>query len=173
MCQNAVASAGAVLKAEEPTLVALLTALGLNTTPNGIAAVNAFDAAVTAVENWKQGTSAQTALQLIGDFQTVFATIPLPSNVSLLANVILAGVSAAIGILTANSPAPVAPAGTVAAPEPQALHQALVAHDTVVKIHELVPGIKLTRFHSAAHQYNEAWNDAAEKSNMPQLKVAA
>jgi hypothetical protein len=173
MCQNAAGTAASLLKAIEPTLVSLLTLEGILSTPQGTAAINAYNAALAALQNWKSGTTAQNVLQLLGDFQTVFNTLPLPITVSTLANIILAGIETVIGVLTANSPAPAAPAGTLALAEPQAMHQAAVAADTVTKVHALVPGIKLSRFHSADVQYNKAWNSAVDSGGFPASLKAA
>jgi hypothetical protein len=167
MCQNAAKTAAALLSAEEPTLKSLLTYTNLINTPEGIAVIAAYDAADTALAGWKSGTTAQNVLELLADFQNVFNTLPLPSTVTVLANLILAGIETVIGVLTANSPAPAAPAGTPPVAEPQALHQAVVAHDTVTKVHALVPGIKLSRFHGADVQYKNAWNAAVEKGGFP------
>lgn len=173
MCQNAAKTASTLMAAEEPTLVSLLAFTGQTNTPNGIAALNAYNAAEASLANWKQGTTAQNVLELIQAFQAVFNTLPLPGTVTTLANLILAGIETVIGILTANSPAPAAPAETEAIAEPQAIHQALVAHDTVMKVHALAPGIKLSRFHGADVQYRNAWNSAVQKASLPDSLLAA
>jgi hypothetical protein len=174
MCQNANKTAASLMAAIRPTIVSLLTIAKLADTPNGIAAMQAYDAALVAVQNWKQGSSASIVLQLISAFQGVFNVLPVPDTYKMLANVILAGVEAVIGVLTANSPAPAAPAGAMAMEEPQAMHQAAVASDTVQKVHALVPGIKLSRFHSAESQYAHAWNKQVDAGKLDaSLKVAA
>ena len=177
MCKNAAPTAASLMMAIRPTLVSLLTLTGQAETPNGQAAIAAFDAAQLALENWKQGTNAENVLQLLGDFQTAFnavvAPLNLPPQTVALVNIILAGVETVLGVIIANSPAPPAPVGLKAVKEPQALHQATVASDTVVKVHALVPGIKLSRFHSPASQYNHAWNKAVDAGGFdPSLKAA-
>src|ERR1017187_5471388 len=159
MCKNATKTAGALMAAIEPTIKSLLAATGQLNTPNGIAAMNAYDAALLAIQNWTPGTTAQNVLELMNAFSTVFATLPLPPNVALYVNIITAGITAVIAILTANSPAPV----TVGAhEETQAMHQAAVAADAAAKVQVLVPGFKRSIFHSPESQYNTAWNNACD-----------
>ena len=177
MCQNANKTAYALLKAVEPSLTGLLAFLGQTNTTAGIAVVTAYNSALTALQNWQQGTTAENVIELIDDFLTGFnalaQSIPvLPPGTVALINVIVAGIEAVIGIINANSPAPPAPAGAVAVEEPQALHQAAVAADTAQKVHALVPGIKLSRFHSPQHQYQSAWNGAVDSNGLPtSLKI--
>ncbi len=92
MCKNATATAASLMAAIEPTLKSLLTYTNLLDTPEGLAAIKAYDAALVAVQNWKSGTAAQNSLTLIGDFQVVFNTLPLPATVLTLTNIILAGI---------------------------------------------------------------------------------
>jgi hypothetical protein len=156
------------MKAIEPTLTSLLEFLGLSNTPDGIAAINAYNAALTAVENWTPGTAAANALQLIGDFQTIFNTLPLPTTVTVLANIILAGIEAVIGVINANEPAPTAPAGTTATPEETQVHwQHAQVAATTAKVAVLVPSFKRSIWHSAEHQYVGTWNGAVEKGGFP------
>ncbi len=173
MCKNAAGTAASLMKAIEPTLISILALTGNADTPEGKAAIQAYDAALLAVQNWKSGSTAENVLQLIVGFQQVFNVIPIPDQYKVLANVILAGVEAVIGVLIANSPAPPAPVGLKGVADAKALHQATVAADTTVKIHTLVPGIKLSRFYSAESQYNHAWNKAVEQGGFGnELKVA-
>ena len=62
MCKNAASTAASLMSAIEPTLVDLLTFLGLAGTPNGQAALKAYNAAVTALQNWQPGNSAQDVI---------------------------------------------------------------------------------------------------------------
>ena len=165
MCQKAAQTAASVMGAIEPTLKSLLTATGLINTPDGQAAIAAYDAALTALKGWQSGTPAQDVIQLIGDFEDLFNALPVPDNVKLFANIILAGISTVIGILTANSPAPIAPedAENVAEPHEQtAMFQAHVAVKTAARVEELVPGFRRSYFHSPESQYKKAWNDAVK-----------
>jgi len=159
MCKNATKTAAALMAAIEPTIKALLTETNLLNTPNGIAAINAYDAALAAVRAWVPGTTAQVVLEAISAFQGVFAALPIPDNYKVLANIILGGVIAVIGVLTANSPAP---AGVASHPETQAMHQAAVAADTAVKVAVLVPHFKRSIWHSPESQYDSAWNKAVD-----------
>ena len=170
MCQNATKTAANLMAAIEPTLKSLLTYTGLINTPDGIAAIAAYDAALAALQGWTSGTAAQNVLELIGDFQTVFAALPLPATVVTLANIILAGVEAVIAVIAANSPAPAPAPATVldATPEEvQAGHQAQVVEDATAKIQKLVPGFKRSIWHSAATQYKNAWNNAVTAGKFP------
>lgn len=174
MCPNGQKTAAALMAAITPTINSLLTFAGLASTPAAVAALAAWQSAITAVQNWTPGTASQDALEAIADFQTAFSALPLPPAVELLTNTILSGVAAVIGVISANSPAPAAPAGTAPVEEPQAMHQAAVAAETVKQIHALVPGIKLSRFHPAAEQYTAAWNRGVDEADLPvSLKVAA
>jgi hypothetical protein len=87
--------------------------------------------------------------------------------------VIFAGIEAVIGVITANSPAPAAPAGsTASADDLQALHQADVAVNTQAKVQSLVPGFKRSIWHSPESQYKTAWNNAVDAGGFPYtLKV--
>ena len=169
MCQNASKTAATLMAAIEPTIKSLLTVTNLINTPNGIAAINAYNAALAALESWQSGTSAQNVLQLIADFQTVFNTLPLPANVQALTNIIIGGIEAVIAVLVANSPAPPAPAGsTVDAENLQVTHQVVTATEAMAKVHALIPGIKLDRHGDIAAQYNKAWNAAVAAGSFPQ-----
>lgn len=169
MCQNAAPTAASLMQAIEPTIVSLLTLENLTNTTNGIAAITAYKEALIALQNWKQGTTAQNVLQLIGDFQTVFNTLPIPPTAQTLANIILAGVEAVIGVVTANSPVPTpAPASANAsAEETTASYQAQVAAETEAKVAALVPDFKRSIWHSAAHQYKGVWNNAVASGGFP------
>lgn len=169
MCQKAAATAASLMAAIEPTIVSLLTLENLGNAPNGIAAISAYNAALIALQNWKQGTTAQNVLQLIGDFQTVFNTLPIPPADVALANIILAGVEAVIGVVTANSPQPIpAPASATASEEEStAAYQAQVAAETESRVAALVPDFKRSIWHSAAHQYKNTWNDAVKSGGFP------
>ena len=163
MCQKAAQTAAAVMAGIRPTLVSLLTATGVASTPDGLAAIAAFDAAEKALQGWQTGTPAQNVIQLIGDFETIFATLPLPANVITFTNLILAGIATVIGIVTANSPAPAAPADATAHPlQTQAIYQANVAAETTAKVQALVPKFKPSIFHTPESQYEKAWNAAVD-----------
>ena len=49
MCENAVATAAVLMQAIEPTLVNLLTVLGIADTPDGKTAIAAFDSILALV----------------------------------------------------------------------------------------------------------------------------
>lgn len=179
MCANAQKTAGDLMAAIEPTLKALLSYENVLNTPLGQAAIAAYDTALTAVQNWQSGTPATEVLQVIAAFQAAFAAVTgplnLPAPIVLLVNVILGGVTAVIGVLTANSPAPTqaAVSGADATPEEsKAQYQAHVAADTAQKVAELVPTFKRSLWHSPATQYKRTWNETVAGNSLPaSLKV--
>jgi hypothetical protein len=136
MCKAIEKQAGTLLETVEPDFVQLLTVTGLASTPNGQAAITAYNAMVKAVLAWVPGTSAQEAIQVINDFTTIFNTLPLPEDVKTLASLVSAAVVGVIGVLTANSPAPEAAeaANPQEAEAVQAVHAHLVAADTQAKV---------------------------------------
>ena len=167
MCKNAQTAAN-LIAAIEPTLANLLNATGLATTTEGQATIAAFDAAVKAVAAWKSGTPAQEAIEALEDFESVFNTLPIPADAKLLSNIIIAGIVTVVGVLQANSPAPVAATLTeesASDEETAAMHQAHVIADTTDKVRTLVPEFKRSIFTSPAHQYNNAWNHAVSQSD--------
>lgn len=169
MCKNATATAASLMQAIEPSLKALLSFEGILNTPEGEGAINAYDAALAAIQAWTPGTVAQNVLQLVGDFQTVFNTLPLPPSVMTLTNIILAGIEAVIGVITANSPAPAAPSSaTASAEESTVMYQAHVIAHTTTKVQALVPEFKRHLFTSAAHQYRNTWNGEVSKGGYPE-----
>lgn len=158
MCKNATATAANLMAAIEPTIKSLLTATGLINTPNGIAALAAYNAALTALQNWQSGTTAATVLQLMAAFESVLNTLPLPPEVAMFTDIIIGGITAVVGIITANSPAPAGPVGLPVHAETQAMHQADVAASTAARVAVLVPGFKRSIFHSPESQYKAVWN---------------
>jgi hypothetical protein len=162
MCVNPTKTAATLMAAILPTLKSLLTVLGLINTPQGIAAIDAYNAALTALQNWQGGTAAQNVLELLAAFQAVFNAIPLPAIDVVFGNIILAGIETVIGIVTGNSPAPAALAGTAAHEETQAMYAADVAVETAAKVQALVPEFKRSIWHSPEHQYATAWNKAVQ-----------
>jgi hypothetical protein len=170
MCTNATKTSASLMQAIEPTLKSLLSFAGLLNTAAATAAINAYDSALAAIEAWTPGTTAHDVLQLVGDFQTIFSALPLPLTVETLGNIIMAGIETVIGVLTANSPAPAAIiAGTedATAEETQVAWQAHVVSQTTAKVTTLVPTFKRSIWHSAAKQYQTAWNSAVDKGGFP------
>lgn len=182
MCKNATATAASLMAAIEPTIKNLLTVTNLLNTPQGAAAIKAYDAALAALQSWKSGTPAQDVLEVISDFQVAFNALPIPAAYSALVNIILAGVETVIGVLTANSPVQSAPAvGDPVAGEKfaasdeeiTAMHQVHTAADTTAKVQALVPGFKRSIWHSPESQYTKAWNGAVDDGGFPaELKTA-
>lgn len=171
MCQAAAKTVSAVMVGIRPTLVSILTATGLVNTTNGVAALAAFDALQTSLQNWVSGTAAQEIIQALTDFNVLFQALPIPAEFQLFENIIVAGIVTVIGIVTANSPVPAPPAGVVAHEESVAMYQASVAADTAAKVQSLVPSFKRSFWHSPEAQYKKAWNDAVKQ--YPNLGVNA
>jgi hypothetical protein len=156
------------MEAIEPTIKSFLTETGLIDTPAAQTVLTLFDNALTAIENWQSGTPAQEAIEAIGIFQTALSALPIPTLYITLLNIILAGVETVIGVLSANSPAPAAPAdSTASAEDAQVGHQLQVAAETTAKVQALVPGFKRSIWHSAASQYNNAWDNALQAGGFP------
>lgn len=175
MCKNAVATAGALMKAIEPTVIQLLTLAGVAATPDGQAAIKAFDAALQAVEAWTPGTTPQVVVEAINAFTLVFNTLPLPAMYKALESIISAGIVTVIGVITANSPAPahltaqlasVAPEDVATDEEMQHHFRAAVIHQTTHQVQALVPEFKRSIFTSAAGQYKKTWNSTVESGNL-------
>lgn len=175
MCKNAAATVANLMSEMEPTLVDLLTELGIASTPDGQTAINAYNAALAAVQNWVPGTSAQDAIQVIAAFTAVFNTLPIPTEVKLLADTILAGIQVVIGILKGNSPAP--------APATVEAHQESVANETQANVAALIPGFKEGWFtrtraaagdtHAVANAYKSNWNQSVAKVSALYPKYAS
>jgi hypothetical protein len=176
MCKNAAPTVAALMAAIEPTLVNLLTVLGIATTPNGQAAIQAYNAALLAVQDWKPGTSAQDVIGVISAFTQVFDALPIPADAAMLANIISAGIVVVIGVLTGNSPAPGQPEGTA---NPNALK---AMDDTATKVQKLVPDWKESTWDKAraalgdhmiaAGEYKKQWNKAAVAATKANPKYA-
>jgi len=164
MCKNAVSTASSLMLAIEPTLVDLLTVTGIANTPDGEAAIKAFDAAQSSLSDWTPGTPATTVIEALDAFTAVFAVLPLPTEYKALEGIISAGIVTVIGVVTANSPAPTSDTSqkTASEEESQGAHIAHVASETAKKVTELVPGFKRSIFTSPAHQYKNEWNKAVE-----------
>ena len=129
MCKNATSVIGAEMNAIEPELKSFLAVIGQADTPDGLAAVSAYDAAKTAFTNWTPGTSAELAVEALNAFNAVFQTLPVPTEAKALEGIIEAGVAITIGLLTGNSTTDAAAHATIAA-------------DTHAKVQALVPSYK-------------------------------
>ena len=190
MCKSAAATAAVLMKAIEPTIVQLLTLEGIANTPAGTSAINAFNAALTAVESWKSGTTSADVIQLINAFVAVFDTLPLPPTVQTLVSIITAGIEGVIAAITANSPAPVTTEGTTpvaadAAAEAEAvqtIHAHSVANAAEAKVTALT-GYKPSTLDKArvalgdtalpAIKYKQVWNGAVDALTVQDAKYAA
>lgn len=172
MCQNANKTAASLMAAIEPTLKSLLTFAGVDPTVSATV-FSEYDTALAAIKAWAPGTAAQDILELLTAFDAAFNALPVPSTLKDLANIILAGISTVIGVITANSPQPVAVSDSSPAFDFVGDYQAHVAIETASKVQTLVPGFKRSLFHSPESQYKTAWNSAVDEHSLPtELRVA-
>lgn len=168
MCKKAAETAGALMTGLEPELQSLLTALNLANTTEGIAALTAYKTAAVALTNWTSGTVAQDVIEALDAFETVFDALPIPTAYVVYGNLILAGITTIIGIVTANSAVTTTSTAAVAEDEaatPEettAMFQAHVASKTTAKVQTLVPGFERSLFHSPASQQKNQWNKAVD-----------
>lgn len=176
MCENVASQLGNLMTGIEPTVISLETMLGVINTPDGQASIAAYNAALEAVENWKPGTDAQTVIQLIAAFTKTIDAISasglIPPEATGLINIIAAGVTIVVSILTGNSP--------VAADEAS---QKKVMHDAMAKVKVLVPSYKESLAdkiraaagdHSvAANEYKRSWNKEVSEVSKTHPKYAS
>jgi hypothetical protein len=175
MCKNATATAAALMTAIEPDLKSLLNLLGIGSTPDGQAAITAYDAALAQVKAWVPGTTAQTVVEAINAFTEVFNVLPIPADAKTLVNLVVSGVDAVIAVLTANSPAPTTASET---PEVSAAAQQIHAHTVAVKAEEKIASltdyrpsvvtkakIMLGDHGAIAGQWKSQWKKAVQESD--------
>jgi hypothetical protein len=179
MCPNPKQTAINLISAVEETLVSLGNEAGVSNNPIFETAINEMTVTVTAIQNWTPGNVGQDAVQVINVLESAVTT--LSQTVPSLApyvneiNLILAGIAAVVGVITANSAAPAPTETTTATPEEsKAMFQAHVVADTSAKVQALVPGFKRSIWHTPESQYKKAWNEAVDADKLPDtLKVAA
>jgi hypothetical protein len=173
MCKNATSTVAAAMAAIRPTVVSVLTVLNVVNTPDGEAALSAFDAAQAALANWQQGTSAETVIELINAFTETFnavvAAIPVvPPELAGLIDVISAGLVVVISVLTGNS-------GSANTLDVMAAAEA--------KVKALVPGWKESTWDKAraalgdhmvvANEYKKQWNKGVSAAAKVDSKYAS
>lgn len=175
MCQNAEKTAASMMEALEPEFKGLLTVEGQLTTPEGQAAVSAYEAAYKALLNWTPGSISTIVLESVQAFQAAFqAVVPLlPPGVGALVNWILAAIAAVIGVVKANSPAPApavdVPSEHAASPaEYQHAYAKQIEAETEAQVVALVPHFKRSMFHSAGYQTKKGWNDLITDGGFPE-----
>ena len=177
MCTNAAETAYNLLLAEEPTIKAILTLEGVAGTTQAIAALAAYNSALTLLQSWVPGTTSQNIIQVLSDLQVIITALPIPPLYQLITDAVLAGIITVMGLVTGNSPAP--------APVPAALPEGVTAlmvqqdHERAtmaeysIKAQALVPFYKiqtratwLPERHPDA-QYRACVNKAVEVSGAP------
>ena len=182
MCQNAQKTLVNLMAAIEPSIIDLGNQTGISSNPLFQNVITGYNAALTAIENWKSGTAAQDVIQVINDLEAGLTALSalIPAPMLTLLNIILAGVATVIAVMTANSPAPAEPTsepgtgGPDATPEEtQAQYQAQVIHEVTLKVQKLVPGYKRSIFSSAATQYRNTWNAAVKTGKFPVAMLLA
>lgn len=177
MCKAANVTAANLMAAIEPTLKNLLKFAGVDPIVS-TTVFTEYDTALAAIQAWAPGTAAEDILELLEAFDAGFNALPVPATFKDLANIILAGITTVIGVIQANSPAPVignAPGPSEAA-TPEGImghYQADVAAATSAKVTLLVPGFKRSIWHTPESQYKQAWNKQVDASGLDAgLKVA-
>lgn len=168
MCQSALEQVGALATALEPDLVDFETAIGVSGTTSGQAAITAFDTLAADLKNWTPGSSTgQTVEEAVAAFNDVFQTLPIPTEAKGIEGVIEAGVAVILGFVVAHPPTTpaAAPADSNLSPaDTLAAHQAETVAAVTAKVQKLVPGWKLSKFHTAVHQYRSEMNKAVSKA---------
>jgi hypothetical protein len=183
MCKQVQSVAEGVLTAEEPVFLTLLTDIGQSTTTNGEAAIAAYKAFETAVENFQVGSTITEVESALNAFLAVWNVIPIPADAQALGDVVVAAVEGVLGLLGGNStPAP-APDGTAATPEEVQAHQAAYISHASAEIQAKVPWVKVTRTdrmkvlieggkHVGATKFKQAWEPAQTKAEAVNPKYA-
>jgi hypothetical protein len=172
MCSNAEKTVFEVLGGIITTTSSLVAEFNLQNDPDVQKILAGLAQAQTDVQNWKPGTAAQTAIQIlqdIGPFLTLLGSkIPAPAVV--LIQTIAAGIAGVIGTLEGNGEVP---AGTTAS-----AHQLDTTAHTLQQVKQIAPNFHykkgfLGMFQEApVKQYNDFWNSQCDVAGYPQLKVA-
>lgn len=180
MCANAEAQVLNAAEAAESTVISLLTESNLISTPEGQKITTDFKTAITDIQNWKSGTPATDAVEVINDIEAALPLIIIPAPFNVLVPIALAGLTTILTLLGANSPAPVeagVEATGVVLPASQTLHAHAVAATGEAKV-ETLTGYKASKWdkaramvgdtHVAADAYRKVWNDAVVKNGLPE-----
>lgn len=193
MCTKAEQQVGNLLVAEEPMLVNLLTELNVINTPVGQALITGYDQAATAVESFKPGTGAQEVIEVVQQADTAFNALakdlPIPPIFTGLADIISAGLTAALSLVAGNSTPPtvttstsaVASAAILEAHQKQTLKTGLAAVETKTGYkpsHWEMGRAALGDTNVAANAIKSRWNKKVDElsdtsgTNYEHLKVA-
>lgn len=163
MCKKATSMVANLMKVERPTLVSLMEAehVPADTQTSTLAA---YDAAEAALATWEAGSASETVIELLNaalSELTALQSLLPPGSLGLL-GVIIAGVEAIVGIVSANSTTNEA-------------DQAEKVDAAVAKVQLTVPDFKLSWVdkvkaaagddHVAANHYKHAWNEAVSKAD--------
>lgn len=183
MCKNAEAQVLNIAETAESTIITLLTESNLINTSEGQKIDADFKIAITDIQNWKSGTPATDAVEVIQDIEAVLPLIPIPPPFNVLVPIALGGLTTILTLLGANSPAP---AVATADPEEHAAVQTLHAHAVAAtgeaKVTSLT-GYKPSVIDKAramvgdsgiaAGKYKQVWNKAVEENGLPETLKAA
>jgi len=174
MCANAEKTAYDVLFEAEPWFKEILQYTGQTTTTVGLAAVAAYDAALTALQGWQSGTVSQNVIAIINDLQTAFNAVmsALPAGtltleVQGLINVVIGVILTVLNIVTGNSPKPAAFKGT------QHEYEDHVMATGMAQVQALVPDFKVSVWRSIipgfspADQAKRAWKHYVKAGGFP------
>lgn len=182
MCQQSEAQVLNVVKASESTIITLLTEAKIISTAQGQTIETDFEALIADVQNWKSGTPADAAIQVVQDIEAALPLLPIPPPYNILVPVALAGLTTILTLLGANSPAPaIANAGELTA-HVQTLHAHSVAAQGEAKVESLT-GYKPSTMDKArammgdsgiaAKKYKQVWNETIETNGLPDTLKAA
>lgn len=166
MCQNFEATAAATLTSLEPLEVKFMT---LENVPAATQTevMNAYNAAVTALESWTPGAALDEVVQAVNAADEIFNTLPVPPADQILAGIISAGFTGVVTILEANES------------KDKASQAEIVAH-TITTVNAKAPGY----FHyrkgilaefgaSPQKQVHDAWNKEVSRRAAADPKYAA
>ena len=189
MCQQAEAQVLNVAKTAESTVITLLAESKLITTAEGQTITTDFTTLITDIQNWKSGTPATDAIQVVEDIEAVLPALPIPAPFNILVPIALGGLTTILTLLGANSPAPATPETTAAvaaapalAAHIQTLHASAVAAAGEAKVTSLTgykPSVMdkaramMGDTHVAANKYKQTWNTTVSDNGLPETLKAA
>lgn len=177
MCKNAQSQVLNIAQQVETTTVSLLTEAGVLNSAEGQTIAKDFGALITDIQNWKSGTPATDAAQVVQDIEAALPLIPIPAPYNVLVPIALGGLATIFTLLGANSPAPPSEAATAPETEAvQAIHAHTVAATGEAKVESLTgykPSVidkaraSLGDTAIAANKYKQVWNNAVAQNNLP------
>jgi hypothetical protein len=145
MCVQVAKTAGDLMQSLKPELTSFLVIEGVSSETQ-TEVLNAYSSAYAALENWQAGSDATQVLELLNAALAVFKTLPVPAVDTEISGIILATFTAIIGLVQTHSPQQSQEAEAKA-------YADFATHAPQVKI-------KISAFHPAYKQQEQAWNNA-------------